>query len=215
MESSPPLGYIPSGTTNDFAVSLGIPLDFLEAARFILDGQPRLIDVGVFGRRFFSYVAAFGKYTDVSYSTAQSAKTIFGRAAYFFEGIKQLNRFSSIDCNIDIDGEGVAGSFVLGIITNGTSVAGFRVQSGRVASIDDGLFEAIFVRSPETLADRSEIIAALTDSSVSTDIVVQRTANRITFSSAQPCRWTIDGEFGGEHTNITVENLHRVLHIII
>jgi YegS/Rv2252/BmrU family lipid kinase len=215
IKSPPPLGYIPCGTTNDFAVSLNIPHDYLEAARFILNGQPRLIDIGVFGHRFFSYVAAFGKYTDVSYSTAQSAKSIFGRTAYILKGVTRFSSYSSVDCNIDIDSEKISGSFVLGIITNVTSVAGFRVQSDGESFIDDGLFEAIFVRRIKKLADRSKVIAALTKPSVSTDYVVKRTAKRVDLSFEKPCGWTIDGEFGGEHTSITVENRHRALNIIM
>jgi diacylglycerol kinase family enzyme len=131
------------------------------------------------------------------------------------KGIKNFTTYSSVNCEIDIDGEKLAGNFVLGIITNVTSVAGFRMKADGTTSIDDGLFEAIFIRRINKLADRSKVFTALKTPSDNTDFVIQRTAKRITLSFEQPCKWTIDGEFGGEYSNITVENLHRVLNIIM
>jgi len=171
--------------------------------------------------RYFSYVAAFGSFTNVPYSTAQSAKNIFGQAAYFFEGIMQIANISSIDCEIDIDGEKISGNFTLGIITNATSVAGFKIQPGGDAiAVDDGLFEAIFVRTPVNLTDLSDIIAVLTGASASSELIVQRSAKRITINAAQPFSWTLDGEYGGEHprggehTRVVVENKRRAWRII-
>ena len=215
MDAPPPLGYIPTGTTNDFAVSLGIPKVHTEAADAVLNGQARNIDIGRFGGQYFSYVAAFGKFTDVSYSTAQSAKNILGRAAYIFEGIKQLGNLDAVNCEIDIDGEIIAGDFILGVVTNMTTVAGFRVPADKDSSVDDGLFEAIFVRSPQSLAELPGTIAALTDPSAEADTVIRRTAKKINFTHKNPCGWTVDGEFGGEHSNITLENIRRALSIIL
>ena len=215
-ESPPPLAYIPSGTTNDFAISLGMPLQIMKAAKAILNGQPRLIDAGKFGSRFFTYVAAFGQFTDVPYITDQNAKNAFGRMAYLIEGAKHIVNITEIECTVDIDGESLSGKFLIGIITNSKSVGGFKVQSNGTAAIDDGLFEVLLIRRPNTLSEHSELMAILTNNmTAATEIVVQRNAKRVVFKSKKPCSWTLDGEYGGRHTDVVIENLPRALNIIV
>jgi YegS/Rv2252/BmrU family lipid kinase len=217
MDKPPPLGYIPTGTTNDFAMSLGIPRGIMDAAEAILDGSARAIDVGRFGEQHFSYVAAFGKFTDVPYTTNQKAKKHLGRTAYIFESLKNLGDITPINCTLKIDGEVIAGDFVAGVVANVTTVAGFRVPSETESAFDDGLFETFFVRPPENLAELSNIIAGLSGSLAEKELIIRRTAKKIEFTSERgiPCGWTVDGEFGGEHTKITVENIHRAVKIIL
>jgi YegS/Rv2252/BmrU family lipid kinase len=215
LKTLPPLSYIPAGTTNDFAVSLGLPVTAIKAAKAIIKGKERLVDAGLFGDRYFTYVAAFGQFTEVTYATAQSAKNALGRAAYFLEGIKQLGIIHDVGCKIDIDGEKITGNFMLGIITNSTSVGGFKVPSGKEAAMDDGLFETIFVRRPKNLAEQSEIITALTNPAVSTEMIIQRCAKKVLIESNEPCKWTIDGEYGGQYNNIAIENISRAIKIIV
>ena len=214
-KSLPLFGYIPSGTTNDFAVSLGLPLDMLEAARTILKGQSRMIDIGKLGDQYFSYVAAFGQFTDIPYSTAQSAKNIFGRMAYLIEGIKHLVNITNVECSIDIDGEIIEGSFLLGIITNSISVGGFKIQSDGNAAFDDGLFEVIFIRSPDTLVKQSELMAALAGTSPHSEMLIQRKTKKVIFNSTKPCSWTVDGEFGGRYTEVAAQNIQKAISIIV
>jgi len=210
----PQLACIPTGTTNDFAISLGLPREIIKAARSILKGEPRKIDVGAFGDKYFSYVAAFGWFTNVPYTTDQNVKNIFGRAAYFFESIKHLNNAPSIDCAIKIDDEIVNGSFTMGITANGTSVAGYQKIGNKDAAIDDGLFEVIIARKPHNLADFQEIINTMLGTQKNSDLVIKRTAKKLKFTT-QPCDWTIDGEFGGRFENITIGNLHLALNIVL
>nr|AGS53830.1 transcription regulator (contains diacylglycerol kinase catalytic domain) [uncultured bacterium contig00054] len=214
LKTLPPLSYIPCGTTNDFAVSLGLPVTIPEAAKAILDGRPRQVDAGLFGDKYFTYVAAFGQFTEVPYVTAQSAKNILGRAAYFLEGIKQLGSIHDICCKIDIDGEIIIGNFMLGIITNSTSVGGFKFQPENDSAMDDGLFETIFVRRPKNIQEQSDIIATLTNPEANTEMIVMRSAKKVFIEAEGPCDWTIDGEYGGRHKQITIENVHRALEII-
>ena len=215
VENPPQLAYIPCGTTNDFAITLKIPRKIMESARSILNGQPRRIDIGVLGGKYFSYVAAFGLFTNIPYTTDQNAKNILGRIAYFLEGMKHLNNISSVDCVVNIDGEIIRGNFMLGIIANSTSIGGFRFNVEKNAIIDDGLFEVVFVRSPKNILELQEIIGLLLGTQANSHLYIQRTAKKVEFSSVQPCDWTVDGEFGGRHKDIVIENLHQILNIVL
>ena len=123
-EGRPPVGYIPAGTVNDFASSLGISKNLHEAAATILSGEPFLCDVGAFGDRYFSYIAAFGAFTDVSYQTPQQSKNLLGRAAYFLEAILRLPAVKAYRMSVTHDGETVEGEFLFGMVTNSRSVGG-------------------------------------------------------------------------------------------
>jgi len=214
VKNPPRFAYIPSGTINDFAATLGMPRDAVRAASAIIGGAHRKIDAGAFGDKYFAYVAAFGWFTNIPYSTDQGAKNILGRAAYILEGIMQLANIPTIECAIDIGGETFEGKFALGIIANGTSIAGFKSVTEKGAAIDDGLFEVVLVRSPENLSEHQEIVGALLDQGASTPLVIQRTAKTVAFKSVQSCEWTLDGEFGGEHKDVVIANMHKALSIV-
>jgi len=215
MDSPPNLAYIPSGTTNDFAFSLGLPRDVIQSANAVLNGRQGMIDVGAFGDKYFAYVAAFGWFTSIPYTTDTGVKNILGRAAYLLEGIKYITNIPSIECSIDVDGEIINGNFALGIIANGTSVAGFRSITESGGAIDDGLFEVVLVRSPENFTESQEIMSTLLDPQANTPLVLHRSAKKVVFTSAQSCDWTIDGEFGGQHRHIVMENIHHAINIIV
>ena len=209
-----PLGYIPTGTTNDFAASLGLPRNIMEAALSILNSQPRVIDAGVFNDKFFAYVAAFGLFTNIPYTADQNVKNIFGSIVYYLEGLKQLTAIPSISCRIEADGEVIEGDFMLGVVANGTSIAGLQppVESG--AAIDDGLFEVYLVRPPKNPIELQEIINGLFGNQTDSQVYIQRKVREVKFSSVQPCEWTLDGEFGGQYTDVYIENLHHVFSIL-
>ena len=222
MKKLPILAYIPSGTTNDFAKTLKLPNNIVKSAQYILNGQPHIIDVGALlspkqelNVRYFSYVAAFGLFTNVSYITDQKTKNILGRIAYILESIKQLRNIPSIDCIINIDGEIINGKFVLGIITNATSIGGFQFFFEKNVALDDGYFEVVLIRKPKNILERQEIINTLCNSQSNSNLVILRTASRIDFSSTHSCDWTVDGEYGGQHKEITLENQHQALNIVM
>ena len=214
VKSPPRFAYIPSGTINDFAATLGIPRDAVKTANAIIGGGCREIDAGAFNDKYFAYVAAFGWFTNIPYSTDQGAKNILGRAAYILEGIMRLVNIPTIECVIDVDGETFEGNFALGIIANGTSIAGFKTVPEKGAAIDDGLFEVVLVRSPENFGEHQEILGALLDQGANTPLAIQRTAKTVAFKSAQSCEWTLDGEYGGEHKDVIISNIHKALNIV-
>jgi len=214
LKKRPAFGLIPSGTINDFASSLGIPRDIGAASDIIARASSKALDVGRFDGKHFSYVAAFGMFTDVPYATTQNAKNLLGKLAYFFEGVKRFGSAESFRCEFALDGETVVGDYALGIIGNARSIAGIKLPTEMGARMDDGLFEVILVRKPRTLKEHQEIISALLTQET-TDLLTIRKARKITFRSAKPVAWTLDGDFGGEYTTADIENLRRALEVIV
>jgi len=214
LKKRPAFGVIPSGTINDFASSLGIPKDIGAASDIIAGASPKALDVGKFDGKHFSYVAAFGMFTDVPYATTQNAKNLLGKLAYFFEGVKRFAPAESLRCEFELDGQTVAGDFALGIIGNGSSIAGIKLPTEMGARMDDGLFEVILVRKAHSLKEHQEIISALLTQET-TELLTIRKASKITFRSAKPVAWTLDGDFGGEYTAANIENLHHAIEVIV
>ena len=114
LETRPPVGYLPNGSTNDFAASLRIPATVPEAARAVVEGTPRPLDLGTHNDRYFSYVASFGAFTKASYSAPQETKNALGHFAYILEGIKNLDSLRPYRCAVEADGEMFDGDFKIG-----------------------------------------------------------------------------------------------------
>ena len=215
LEKRPMFGIIPSGTVNDFAASLNIPKDIVKAAEIITTATPKALDVGHFAGRHFSYVAAFGMFTDVSYTTPQNVKNLLGKLAYFLEGIKRLAAIESIPCEFMLDDELIRGDFHIGVIGNAHSIAGFRLPNEMKVQMDDGFFDVILIQKQNTLKDRQDVITSLLTQDVKTDLLTIRKAKKITFTSNEPIAWTLDGDFGGTHTTAKIENLYHALEVLI
>ena len=215
LETRPVFGLIPSGTVNDFATSLNIPKDIPAAADIIINETPKALDIGRFEGKHFSYVAALGAFTDVSYSTPQNSKNMLGKLAYFLEGIKRLGSIESIRCEFVLDDEVIKGDFILGIIGNAYTIAGYKLPDELRVQMDDGLLEVILVKSPNTLKDRQDIISSLLTQDIKTDLLITRKSKEIVFSSTTPAAWTLDGDFGGQYASARIKNLHRAIEIIM
>ena len=208
-----PIGYVPAGSTNDFANSLGIPKNMIAAADVVVNGRDFACDIGSFNHDSFIYVAAFGLFTDVSYETKQDIKNVLGHAAYLLEGVKRLPAVRSYALKITHDEEVIEGEFLYGMITNSYSVGGFRGITGRDVLLDDGLFEVMLVRRPNNPLDLNNIIRALVDKRVKSEHIYTFKTSRLAVESEEPLSWTLDGEFGGEHTKAVIENRQKVLRI--
>ena len=208
-----PIGYVPAGSTNDFANSLGIPKNMITAADVVVNGRNFACDIGSFNHDSFIYVAAFGLFTDVSYETKQDIKNVLGHAAYLLEGVKRLPAVRSYALKITHDEEAIEGEFLYGMITNSYSVGGFRGITGRDVLLDDGLFEVMLVRRPNNPLDLNNIIRALVDKRVKSEHIYTFKTSRLAVESEEPLSWTLDGEFGGEHTKAVIENRQKVLRI--
>lgn len=215
QEERPVLGYIPAGTTNDFSRNINLPRSTQELARVACGGVPRSIDVGDLGGRQFLYIAAFGLFTDVSYSTPQASKNLLGHLAYVLQGAGRLVNFPSYQVKVTTDqGLEIEGEFIYGMVSNTVSIGGMVNLPRDLVCLDDGQFEALLIRTPKTAKDWQSILTALTTQKLPEDgSVVGFTCSQAHFTSPKPLAWTVDGEFGGEYTDLTISNRSRVLTI--
>ena len=210
-----PLGYIPAGSTNDFANSLEIPKDMIQAAKTAVLGVPFSCDVGEFNGDYFIYVAAFGIFTDVSYATSQELKNALGHVAYILEGAKRLYTIKTYHMRVDYDGNEIEGDFLLGMITNSTSVGGFKNMTGKDVKLDDGMFEVTLIHKPKNIIELNTIIASLTNLKDETDLIDSFRAESVKFYSEEEIPWTLDGEFGGDHKEVQIKDHCKAVDIMI
>ena len=210
-----PLGYIPAGSTNDFANSLEIPKDMIQAAKTAVLGVPFSCDVGEFNGDYFIYVAAFGIFTDVSYATSQELKNALGHVAYILEGAKRLYTITTYHMRVEYDGNEIEGDFLLGMITNSTSVGGFKNMTGKDVKLDDGMFEVTLIHKPKNIIELNTIIASLTNLKDETDLIDSFRAESVKFYSEEEIPWTLDGEFGGDHKEVQIKDHCKAVDIMI
>lgn len=209
-----PIGYIPCGTTNDFARSLGIPKDPVRAAKRIVKYQPEPIDVGSFNGDFFIYVAAFGAFTGVTYTTPQEFKNFLGHMAYVLEGIKSVPTLTSYHLKVEYDGNIIEDDFIFGMITNSLTVGGFSNPNSKIALLDDGMYEALLVKYPTNPIDLQATAGAYLMGEFNSEYMYQFRAKKIIIESPEEISWTLDGEFGGSSTYAEIINLEHAVHII-
>lgn len=211
-----PLGYIPAGSTNDFARSLGIPLEPMAAVTNITSGHPFPIDVGSFNKHdYFIYVAAFGAFTEISYSTDQQVKNMFGHAAYIMKGIRSLNNVTTYQATIRYDDVEITDNFIYAMITNSLSVGGMRnVVLADDVKFDDGIFECLLIKTPTNPIELQAIINSLLISEVNEKYMYCFKASRLEITSEEDIPWVMDGEFGGEHKEVVIENHQKAIQII-
>ena len=210
-----PVGYIPAGTTNDFAKSLHIPRKPLAAADNAVKGVPFPCDIGKFNDSVFVYIAAFGIFTDVSYETDQAVKNVLGHMAYILEGAKRIFNIPSYKIKVEHDGEVIEDEFIFGMVTNSRSVGGFSNMVGKNIVFDDGLFEVTLLKTPKNPIALQEIIAALLIEQVDTKHMYTFKTKKITFDSVEEIPWTLDGEFGGEQDYVEIENVQKAMEIMV
>ena len=210
-----PVGYIPSGSTNDFANSLGLSTDPVEAAKNIANGKPELFDVGSFNGRHFTYVASFGAFTKTSYATPQNVKNALGHTAYVLGGIQELTQLkNTAHLKLELDGDVVEGDFVFGAICNSTSVGGIITLDPKMVDMSDGLFEVILVRYPKDLTEVAECIQALQNKTYNSKMLTFRSVREINITADPNMAWTLDGEKELGSSWIEVENLHHALKLV-
>jgi len=210
-----PLGYIPAGSTNDFARTLGIPNDMVKAAEIAVTDNFFPCDVGQFNEDTFIYIAGFGLFTEISYETPQEFKNIFGHAAYILSAAKSLASIPNYLLQVEVNGEAFEGRFIYGMITNSVSVAGFKGLTGKDVYLDDGEFEVTLVKTPTNPIELNEIMAYLTGLISETNMVFTCKTDNIQIRSRSSVTWTLDGENGGDHWSVNIKNHHRKLNFVV
>ena len=209
------VGYIPAGSTNDFASSLKLSSNILDAAQDIMVGQPVAYDVGKFGQRYFSYVASFGAFTRASYSTPQSVKNALGHTAYLLEGINELSQIRKEHIRMELDDGVVEDDFLFGAVSNSTSVGGLLTLNPKQVDLGDGLFEILLIRAPRNLTELSECLLALQTQNYSNCAMITFRSTRSVRIFANPnMPWTLDGEREDGHAEILAENIHHAIRLV-
>ena len=210
-----PVGYIPAGTANDFARSLKIPRNMTDAATVAMVGKPFACDIGSFNQDTFVYIASFGIFTVVSYSTKQEVKNVLGHMAYILEAMKSLVNIKSYQMKVSCDEKEIEGDFLFGMITNSTSVAGFQGLVRNEVVFDDGVYEATFIRRPKNPLEIQELLSAMIDAKINSNYMYTFRTKRLVIESKEAVPWTLDGEFGGEHQQVVIENNQKAIEIIV
>jgi len=216
IPNPPPIGYIPMGTTNDVASTIGLPKnDTIGAARRIVEGTPHPFDVGGFGKdRYFAYIAAFGAFTEVSYATPQDQKRALGHLAYVLQGAQQLGKIEKLPVRVEYDDGIFEGELVYGSMSNSTSVAGIVRLRDEMVSLGDGMSELVLVQDPGTIDAYGEMITAVLTRSFDSRYLKVIQTRHARFIFDRPVAWTRDGEDGGKHRELELCNYHAPVRLI-
>ena len=210
----PQVGYLPNGSTNDFAASLHLSSNPVTAANAIIHGEPYLLDVGQHNDRYFAYVASFGAFTRASYSASQSAKNALGHFAYILEGLGDLDSLRPYHCRLEAEDEVFDGDFIFGSICNSTSLGGLVKLDPNRVKMDDGLFELLLLRMPKSPLDLQNLIVALTRMQYDYPGVILRHVSSVTLTTEDDIPWSLDGEYAPSMPRVEIRNLHNAIELL-
>lgn len=215
LRRPPMLGYLPQGSTNDFAASLHISADPAEAAAAIARNVPRKLDAGLWNGRSFLYVASFGAFTRTSYAASQAAKNALGHFAYILEGMKDLSTLRPYQVRVNAGGETLDGEYLFGAVCNSTSIGGLmKLEEERVV-LDDGLFELLLVPSPKTAADLQSLVHALLNQQYDSQGLVFRHVSSVRLETEEDLPWSLDGEYAPSAPVVEIENRRQGLTMLL
>lgn len=213
-EDKIPIGYIPAGSTNDFARGVGIPKGIEEAVQWIINGKPYPCDIGSFNDKYFTYIAAFGAFIEVTYETSQQAKNMLGHAAYILNGLTRLKSIKSYHMSVTYDTGTIEDDYIFGMVTNSSSVAGLLSLSDFL--LDDGLYEVTLIKTPSNPLDLQRMIHSLLniDIDIDTAYIKSFRTSKIKFECDEELQWTIDGEYGGSYKVTNICNNKQAIELM-
>lgn len=215
LREPPLLGYLPQGSTNDFAASLRISGDPAEAAAAIARNVPRQLDAGVWNGRSFIYVASFGAFSRTSYTAPQAAKNALGHFAYILEGMKDLNTLRPYQVRVTADGEALDGEYLFGAVCNSTSIGGLMKLAPERVVLDDGLFELLLIPNPKTAADLQNLVHALLNQEYDSQGLVFRHVSSIHLETEEDLPWSLDGEYAPSARTVDIQNRRQALTMLL
>ncbi|MBP8640385.1 MAG: YegS/Rv2252/BmrU family lipid kinase [Oscillospiraceae bacterium] len=215
LSSPPPLGYIPQGTANDVAASLDLPKNPVQAAKLIVRGRTIDLDVGSFNENdYFTYIAAFGAFTEVSYETPRENKQVLGHLAYVLQGMAQLPKLSAYPTIVEYDDGVIEADLLFGSVSNTKSVGGIVKLKNSAIELNDGLLEVILVRNPTNVIEMNKIISSILTRNLSGNQILMLQSKYVKFTFEKPVKWTRDGEAGGAHNEVVCQTMHSAISII-
>lgn len=213
-DEAPVIGYLPAGTMNDFASSMRIPKNMVKAAQAVVSGEPFAYDIGSLNEKFFTYVAGFGVFTNVSYETSQSSKNILGRVAYILSGIMSIPSVKSYKIRVEYEDTVIEDEFIYGMVTNADSVGGFKGITGKDVGLDDGLFEVTLIKRPKNIIELQHIINTLLVRDLEDEFIYSFHASKLKMFCEEEVAFTVDGEYGGSYKEAYFENHQQALSFI-
>ncbi len=214
-DEHPPIGYIPSGSTNDFARTVGLSGSPTDIARQIMSGFPRTLDLGSFNNSYFSYVASFGAFTEASYNTPQDLKNKLGHLAYVLEGVKDLSTLEPCHMRISYRDKELEGNYIWGAVCNSTSIGGLIRLNQALIDLNDGIFEVMLIKAPRTIIDLAKIITSITTQVYDPDVVQFFQTDELTIYPETEVPWTLDGEYAPGSKEIHIKNIHNAFQLIL
>lgn len=214
IENCLPLGYIPAGTTNDLAASLGMSKDFKRATKVIISEKGLPFDIGTFDDSYFAYIASFGAFTEVSYNTSQKAKNLFGRLAYIFSAAKYMHKIKSYHIKVETKEKTVEGDYIFGAVTNSTSVAGTFKFDNDMVDFADGKYEVLLIKKPDKPSTAFAICMSMFNKSFKNENIILFHSSEIKITSDEPLDWSLDGEHKLGNTTVTIKNNPQAIKII-
>ena len=215
LEKPPLLGYIPQGTTNDFAASLHISRNPVTAAAAMAKCQVRLLDVGQWNHRSFVYVASFGAFTRSSYSVSQAAKNALGHFAYILEGMKDLSTLRPYQVKLTADGETLDGEYLFGAVCNSTSIGGLMKLDPERVVLDDGKFEMLLIPNPQTPSALQNLVFALLNQQYDREGLIFRHISSLRLETEEDLPWSLDGEYAPSMPAVEILNRHQALRMLL
>lgn len=210
-----PLGYIPSGTLNEWSSGLNISRNIEAAAKDIIDGKKIRLDIGKFGDRYFSYTASFGAFTSASYSAPQDVKNVLGQSAYFFEGIKSLAAIKPIHVKCKYEGGEFEGDYLFGAISNSMSVGGIVKYDKTPVELNDGEFEVFLIKNPDNILKLQPIIDGILKHEFNREGIEFFKTKNLVIETDENLPWTLDGEFAETNGEISISNVHNAITFIV
>lgn len=210
-----PIGYIPSGTLNEWSSGLKISRNIETAAKDIVYGHETTLDIGRFNEKYFSYTASFGAFTSASYSTPQEIKNLLGQTAYIFEGIKGLGAIKPIHMKFTTEDKVIEGDFLFGAISNSLSVGGIVKYDKTPVGLNDGIFEVILIRNPDNITKLPTLIDGILKHEFDREGMEFFRTSKVTIEAEGEVAWTLDGEYAKGDGPINVENIHSAITFII
>lgn len=212
---SVPIGYIPSGSTNDFANTLGLSKDLRRAAEDAVTGVRKPMDIGSFNDRYFSYIASFGAFTRASYATPQDTKNVLGHMAYILEGIKDIPSIKAEHVKIETEDKVYEDDYIFGAVANSTSVAGIITLDDKIVMLNDGKFELLLIKKPPNMGELSKCINALLSQNYNSDMIEFASMESGVITTDENLVWSLDGERADTDGHVEIKNLHNAVTLIL
>lgn len=215
LDSPVTLGYIPAGTTNDFASSLNISSDPTKSALGAINGTPQTFDIGKFGDSYFTYVASFGAFTSSSYSAPQATKNALGHLAYILEGMKDLSSLRPYQISISANGKTYEGKYILGSVSNSVSIGGMIKMDKNLVKFNDGVFEVMLIKYPENIDKFNKILHSIQTQKYDPEVIDFFQAPKLSVSMEEITPWSLDGEYNAGAKNIEISVLPSAIKLNI